>query len=175
MARAPLVPDAHLFDLAMRDVAPLKRRRARARPVVAAPRPAAAPPVVRSVPVASMPALPPARPPARAAAEPGLDRNTAKRFARGEMPIDSAIDLHGMTQMRAHEALDRFVAAALKGGARVLLVVTGKGRQGEGILRRHVPEWLKAGPYASRILRLSPARPPHGGEGAFYVLLRRAR
>lgn len=175
MARAPLVPDAHLFELAMRDVTPLKRRRARARPapvhvahVVAAP-----PAVPRPVPAPAAP--PPPRPSARATAEPGLDRNTAKRFARGEMPIDAAIDLHGMTQARAHEALDRFVAAALKGGARVLLVVTGKGRLGEGILRRHVPEWLKAGPYASRILRLAPARPPHGGEGAFYVLLRRAR
>jgi DNA-nicking Smr family endonuclease len=177
MTRKAVVPDAHLFELAMRDVTPLQRRRARAKPPVPAPVPrAAAAPPAAPRPAPPLPAFqPPPRPSARAAPEPGLDRNTAKRFARGEMPIDSAIDLHGMTQARAHEALDRFVAAALKGGARVLLVVTGKGRLGEGILRRHVPEWLKAGPYASRILRLAPARPPHGGEGAFYVLLRRAR
>jgi DNA-nicking Smr family endonuclease len=180
MTRKAVVPDAHLFELAMRDVAPLKRRRARARPAAPPPVPVARtavaavpPPPPRPIPIAAAP--PPPRPSARAAAEPGLDRNTAKRFARGEMPIDSAIDLHGMTQARAHEALDRFVASALKAGARVLLVVTGKGRLGEGILRRHVPEWLKAGPYASRILRLAPARPPHGGDGAFYVLLRRTR
>ena len=63
----------------------------------------------------------------------------------------------------------------MKAGARVLIVVTGKGRQGEGVLRKQVPEWLKLGPHASRILRLASARVQHGGEGAYYVLLRRNR
>lgn len=172
------VPDAHLFDLAMRDVTPLKRRKKL--PVRAEPKPpepaaretaqrrAVYVPLVPSVPLAP-------RAPARKAAEPGLDRNTARRFERGEMPIENAIDLHGMTQARAHEALDAFIASAVKAGARMLLVVTGKGRQGEGVLRRHVPEWLRAGPYAGRILRIAAARIQHGGEGALYILLRRAR
>jgi len=176
--RTATVPDAHLFEIAMRDVVPLKRRKARAKPV--APTVVAEPPpmqVVRRtsyVPL-SVAAPPPPRTPARKAPEPGLDKNTARRFERGELPIDSAIDLHGLTQARAHEALDRFIAGAVRAGARVLIVVTGKGKQGEGVLRKQVPEWLKLGPHASRILRLAPARVQHGGEGAYYVLLRRNR
>ncbi len=173
------VPDAHLFELAMRDVTPLKRRKkVRARVETKPPEPAAREAArARAVYVPLVPAaapLPP-RPASRKANEPGLDRNTARRFERGEMPIDSAIDLHGMTQARAHEALDAFVGAAAKSGARMLLVVTGKGRQGEGVLRRHVPDWLRSGPHAGRILRLASARIQHGGEGAFYILLRRVR
>ena len=83
--------------------------------------------------------------------------------------------MHGLTQQRAHAALDRFMAEAVSAGLRMLLVVTGKGKQGEGVLRRQVPEWLRGGPFASRILRLANARLPHGGEGALYVLLRRNR
>ncbi|MBI3503843.1 MAG: Smr/MutS family protein [Proteobacteria bacterium] len=175
--RTATVPDAHLFELAMRDVAPLKRRKARAKPaaapVAAEPVPV---PVVRRTAYVPLPVqAPPPRAPSRKAPEPGLDKNTARRFERGELPIDSAIDLHGLTQARAHERLDAFVGNAVKAGARVLLVVTGKGRLGEGILRKHVPDWLKLGPHASRILRLASARLQHGGEGAYYVLLRRNR
>lgn len=178
MARRPAtVPDAHLFELAMRDVTPLRRRKSRAKP--AAPVVAAAPapePIARRAAYMPLPVqAPPPRAPSRKAPEPGLDKNTARRFERGELPIDSAIDLHGLTQARAHEALDAFVANAVRAGARVLLVVTGKGRLGEGILRKHVPDWLKLGPHASRILRLASARIQHGGEGAYYVLLRRNR
>ncbi len=176
--RTATVPDAHLFEIAMRDVVPLKRRKARAKPaaapvVVAEPSPVS---VMRGTAYVPLPVqAPPPRAPSRKAPEPGLDKNTARRFERGELPIDSAIDLHGLTQARAHEALDRFIAGAVKAGARVLIVVTGKGKQGEGVLRRQVPEWLKLGPHASRILRLATARVQHGGEGAYYVLLRRNR
>jgi DNA-nicking Smr family endonuclease len=180
MARRPAtVPDAHLFEIAMRDVTPLKRRKPRAKPAAPVHTPVPAPAITPVVPRTTyMPlpvAAPPPRAPARKAPEPGLDKNTARRFERGELPIDSAIDLHGLTQANAHEQLDRFVGNAVKAGARVLLIVTGKGRLGEGVLRKQVPEWLKLGPHASRILRLAPARIQHGGEGAYYLLLRRAR
>lgn len=175
--RNATVPDAHLFEIAMRDVVPLKRRKARAKPapvpVVAEPSPISVMRRTAYVPLSVQ--APPPRAPSRKVPEPGLDKNTARRFERGELPIDSAIDLHGLTQARAHEALDAFVGKAVKAGARVLIVVTGKGKQGEGVLRRQVPEWLKLGPHASRILRLASARVQHGGEGAYYVLLRRNR
>jgi len=77
--------------------------------------------------------------------------------------------------MRAHQALDRFMADAVASGARMLLIVTGKGKDGDGVLRRHVPDWLRLGPCAGRILRQAQARLPHGGAGAIYVLLRRNR
>jgi DNA-nicking Smr family endonuclease len=106
---------------------------------------------------------------------PGIDRRTAERFQKGEMAIDRRLDLHGMTQARAHAALDRFVRNAWQEGLRVLLIITGKGSGGEGVLRRSLPHWLEAGEHAPRVLRLTRAQPKHGGEGAFYVLLRRQR
>ena len=173
MTRKP-VPDIHLFEVAMRDVVPLrktKKPKAVPKSLLAKSSVAAA----RIVEVPVLFSMPSPKTPARAAALPGLDRNTARRFERGELPRDRAIDLHGLTQQRAHAALDRFMAEAVSAGLRMLLVVTGKGKQGEGVLRRQVPEWLRGGPFASRILRLANARLPHGGEGALYVLLRRNR
>jgi DNA-nicking Smr family endonuclease len=106
---------------------------------------------------------------------PGIDRRTAERLRKGEMAIDRRLDLHGMTQERAHAALDRFVRGAWADGARMLLIITGKGSGGEGVLRRSLPQWLNAGEHAPRVLRMETAQPKHGGGGAFYVLLRRQR
>lgn len=93
------------------------------------------------------------------------------------MAIDRRIDLHGMTEAAAHAALDRFVRHAWQEGARVLLVITGKGsvREGGGVLRRNLPRWLAAGENAPHVLRVEQAQLRHGGQGAYYVLLRRQR
>jgi DNA-nicking Smr family endonuclease len=106
---------------------------------------------------------------------PGIDRRTAERLRKGEMAIDRRLDLHGMTQANAHASLDRFVRGAWADGARLLLIITGKGSGGEGVLRRSLPQWLQAGEHAARVLRMETAQPKHGGGGAFYVLLRRQR
>jgi DNA-nicking Smr family endonuclease len=115
-----------------------------------------------------MPAPPP---------NPGIDRRTAERLRKGAMDIDRHLDLHGMTEAAAHAALDRFVRQAWREGARVLLVITGKGsvRDGGGVLRRNLPRWLAVGDSAAHVLRIESAQPRHGGSGAYYVLLRRHR
>jgi DNA-nicking Smr family endonuclease len=168
------LPDIHLFELAMRDVAPLRKSSPkRFSPAIAVPPKAPAVVAADAVPLFFSRAVP--APPPKSAPNPGLDRNTARRFERGELPIDRAIDLHGLTEARAHQALDRFMADAVASGARMLLIVTGKGKDGDGVLRRHVPDWLRLGPVGGRILRQAQARLPHGGAGALYVLLRRNR
>lgn len=175
--RKAIVPDAHLFEASMRDVKPLKgKRRARA-----VPKPAPAPTPVVEKPIVytarSPRGLPPASKPAAAPKPqvPGLDGSTERKLTRGLLEIDATIDLHGMTQAQAHTTLDRFVGRHVNQASRVLLVVTGKGKGGDGVLKRQMPEWLMAGPYASRILRIVTAARGHGGGGAFYVLLRRKR
>jgi DNA-nicking Smr family endonuclease len=111
-----------------------------------------------------------------------LDRRGRKRVASGRDPIDARIDLHGKTQSEAHDALVRFVRRAQSNGARIVLVVTGKGsgtsRDGEharGVLRRQVPLWLALPEFRSLILGFEEAHVTHGGEGALYVRLRRIR
>ncbi len=175
--RKAIVPDAHLFEASMRDVKPLKAKR-RARAV---PKPAQVITPVVEKPIiytAKSPrGLPPSPKPAAAPKPqaPGLDGSTERKLTRGLLEIDASIDLHGMTQVQAHTTLDRFVGRHVNQASRVLLVVTGKGKGGDGVLKRLMPEWLMAGPYASRILRIVTAARGHGGGGAFYVLLRRKR
>jgi DNA-nicking Smr family endonuclease len=109
----------------------------------------------------------------------GLDRRLRQRLARGRAGIDARIDLHGLTQAEAHDALARFLGGSRAEGARIVLVITGKGMRGadpdRGVLRRQVPLWLRSPKLREAVLGFEPAGPAHGGEGAFYVRLRRVR
>ena len=107
----------------------------------------------------------------------GVSKAQADRMRRGQLPIEARLDLHGHTQVEAHRALDGFLAAAQASGKRCVLVVTGRGlaKQDGGVLRRAVPRWLNQPPNRARILAFDRAQPRHGGVGALYVLLRRAR
>lgn len=91
------------------------------------------------------------------------------------MPIDARIDLHGMTRASAQDALYGFLDRAHGRGHRCVLVITGKGTGGGGVLRRELPLWLNESRLRPLVLSIQPAQPRHGGGGAFYVLLRRQR
>ena len=134
--------------------------------VVKPPRPAG--PKKASPPLASLkPAPPPLTP---------LSRRMKRGVARGKQAIDARLDLHGLTQSEAHAALLRFLRNAGARDARLALVITGKGRGAEpGVLRRQVPQWLGLPEFRSLVLGFEDAHVTHGGEGALYVRLRRAR
>jgi DNA-nicking Smr family endonuclease len=100
-----------------------------------------------------------------------MDRRTAQRLKRGQMPIEARLDLHGMTQTEAHEALARFIAHSHAAGLRAVIVITGK----SGVLHGAVPRWLEEGGNRARILTAARAHAQHGGAGALYLLLRRQR
>lgn len=89
--------------------------------------------------------------------------------------LAGAIDLHGLDQGRARAALTAFVLRGHGEGRRVVLVITGKGAGGDGVLRRRVPEWLAEPPLRALIAAVSPADRRHGGDGALYVALKRGR
>lgn len=108
-----------------------------------------------------------------------LGRRVRQRVARGRDPIDARIDLHGLTQIEAHAALLRFLHRAQEDGARIVLIVTGKGSglgdavTGRGVLRRQVPMWLALPQFRRLIIGFEDAHVSHGGQGALYVRLRR--
>ena len=109
-----------------------------------------------------------------------LTRRTKKRIARGNHAIDGRLDLHGMTQAEAHDALFGFLRAKQVRGAKVVLVITGKGARGgddggRGVLKRMVPLWLRLPEFRGLIVGFESAAVGHGGEGALYVSLRKAR
>jgi DNA-nicking Smr family endonuclease len=102
-----------------------------------------------------------------------------QRVARGRMPIDGIIDLHGMRQDEAHRALLNFIHRKHHDGAAVVIVVTGKGdpdpERGRGVLRRMVPHWLADPGLRRCVLGYEEAAQQHGGGGALYVRIRRPR
>lgn len=157
--------DKAIWALAMADVTPAKGR--------TAPASEAMPPVKTKTPVRARAASLPApvqtqkSPPARE-----LDKRTRERFESGKMQIEATLDLHGYDRGRARQALNGFLIRAWEEAKRCVLVVTGKG---QGILRSQVPEWVEEPDLRSIVLRVSPARQRDGGNGAFYVLLRRQR
>ena len=111
------------------------------------------------------------------AARPASTGAPPDRLRRGRLGVDARLDLHGLTQHAAHDALVRFVLDAHARGRRSLLVITGKGTfgDGRGILRARVPDWLNDPPLRDKVLAIETAQPKDGGAGALYVLLKRRR
>ncbi len=109
-----------------------------------------------------------------------LGRRERAKLSRGRTDIDARLDLHGMTQTRAHRALLNFLHTAQANGMSFVLVITGKGRataaeSERGILRRQVPQWLSLPEFRNLVVGFEEAHVGHGGAGALYVRMRRAR
>lgn len=104
---------------------------------------------------------------------PPQDRAGEKRVRRGKLKIGATLDLHGHTQDTGRAALARFLRAAQARGDATVIVVTGVGRGGEGVLRRRLPEWLAASEVRPLVAGYAQAHRAHGGAGAFYVFVKR--
>jgi DNA-nicking Smr family endonuclease len=169
--------DARLWRIVTATVRPLRRRPA-ARPRVeaaavspSAPGPTA--PEARAKPPGPSPrprAAAPRHHPPTQPIEPGRRR----RLERGRDELAATIDLHGLDQQRARAALTGFLLRGFAEHRRAILVITGKGALGDGVLRRRVPEWLAEPPLRQIVAGLSEAHRRHGGEGAIYVALKRS-
>jgi len=175
MARTKPPPgesDRALWQAVMQGVKPLRRvaRHAKTTPPESVP-----PPPKPGAAAARIGAAPPTLPPLTPGIAAGIDKRSFARFKRGRMTIEARLDLHGLTQDEAHRALTRFIARAIADEMRLLLIITGKGRLGQGVLRDAVPRWLNEPGARPHILALAPAQIGDGGSGALYVLLRRRR
>lgn len=162
-----LTADEH--KLWRRVASSVKPRRAKAPPAEETP----SPPPTRTVQ-----RTPPAQPPPvrRSApnASPPQDRGGEKRVRRGTIEIGASLDLHGHTQDSARTVLFRFLRAAQARGDRTVVVITGAGRAGQGVLKQRLPEWLAQRDVRALLSGFAPAHRAHGGAGAFYVFLKRA-
>lgn len=106
-----------------------------------------------------------------------LEKPVHKKIAKGRLPIDAKIDLHGMVQSEAHDALYGFLCRSHRQGLRHVLIVTGKGRSmgSEGVLKRAVPLWFSKPEFRMLISSYHDAAINHGGDGALYLRLSRLR
>src|SRR6202022_2657024 len=172
-----------LWESVAKQTKPLRKKPRAAKAETAAPaaealvaaKSAAPPkPLPSSISRAPRPDPPPAAPPLAP-----LGRRERSQLSRGRKEIDARLDLHGMTQTRAHRALSGFLQRAHSEGLTFVLVITGKGRMGaeseRGVLRRQVPQWLSLPEFRSLVVGFEEAHIGHGGEGALYVRIRRSR
>lgn len=129
------------------------------------------------------PALPVTPPPPPHRSDAGLDSHWNQRLTHGSRPPELVLDLHDHTLQAAHRRLDEGLAQAKAMGARLVLVVTGRPRpvagadrgSSRGAIRAEILDWLAIGPHAADIAAIRPAARRHGGEGALYIVLKRAR
>jgi DNA-nicking Smr family endonuclease len=169
-----------LWESVAKQTKPLRKKPRAAKAPAAVPDPvspvaakqAEPPPLHRTLraPKPAPPAAPPLAP---------LGRRERSQLSRGRKEIDARLDLHGMTQIRAHRALSGFLQRAHHDGLTFVLVITGKGKMGadseRGVLRRQVPLWLNLPEFRTLVVGFEEAHIGHGGEGALYVRIRRAR
>jgi DNA-nicking Smr family endonuclease len=173
-----------LWESVAKQIKPLRKRLRAAKAQIASSESDA--PAAANAAASSRP-LPPARisraaKPDSAPAPPPLaplGRRERSQLSRGRKDIDARLDLHGMTQTRAHRALAGFLQRAHSDGLTFVLIITGKGKIGaeseRGVLRRQVPQWLSLPEFRSFVVGFEEAHIGHGGEGALYVRIRRAR
>lgn len=178
--RGPTEEELELWRRVTETIAPLEETRGRPK-TSAAPKP---PPSSKKAAEAPVPAFVPPKPPLPKAppALAPMDRRTRSRVSRGLVAVDRRVDLHGLTQATAERRLEKFLRDAQAEGARVVLVITGKGQAGDGaresergVLRRMVPQWLSAPGLRSVVVGFEEAARNHGGSGALYVRIRRER
>ncbi len=114
----------------------------------------------------------PQAPPASA-----FDRVSLRKIKTGKLPVEDVLDLHGLRLDAAHHALEAFILTCAARGLKLVLVITGKGdrfvKSEGGVLRQSVPRWLKESGLARAVSGFTKAAQAHGGEGAFYVRLKK--
>lgn len=181
------LPDFELWTEIAKSVKPLRRRgtkKVTPAAAVEAPKPA---PKISAVHVRVPRTVVKVPPPIT-----GFDRRTTQKLTRGNVEIESRLDLHGTGVEMARVGLLQFLRQAYAQGLRTVLVITGKGDspyarhtlhgsdhfhapERQGRLRRLMPEWLHEAEFRALVSGFQPAHPKHGGGGAFYVRMRRTR
>lgn len=151
--------DYYLWNRVKRTVAPLKKGSARSEKKATREE------------FAAMMQVPPPKPAERPDDGPLYERKD-KKTRRGKVEVDIKIDLHDMTREQAFDALRRTLIRSYNHNKKTILVVTGKGLRGEGVLRRSFPAWINHADIRPLIAEFAPAHQRHGGSGAWYVFLK---
>lgn len=102
----------------------------------------------------------------------GISRTDAKRIRSGQVMPTARLDLHGMTKDNARIALRRFISDRQMENHQHVLVITGKGTAGKGVIRQALPNWLDESPLSEQVVAYHTAKPKDGGTGAWYLKLR---
>jgi len=114
----------------------------------------------------------------------GIHKRLDQKMTRGHVEIDASIDLHGLNQEQARLELNNFILRSKKNNFKIVLVITGKGNSPKtdslyevdnsqrGVLNKNLPLWLKKDEIRKNINGYRYASQKHGGQGAYYILLK---
>ncbi len=104
-----------------------------------------------------------------------VERGILDRLSRGSHQIDMSIDLHGYTIEDSYKVFYNAFICAIKNNLRLMLVITGKGDKNSHSIRSQLLRWVNIPEISSYIIYISEAHRKHGGDGAFYLVLRKKR
>ena len=102
-----------------------------------------------------------------------LSKKNIRDFNKGNVFIEKKLDLLGFNQVDAKNLLEDFINQSIENGKRLILIITGKGKEGEGVIKNNIISWLNNKSLRNKILAVNHASKKHGGSGAIYILLRK--
>ena len=103
----------------------------------------------------------------------GVRNKNLKKLRSGKFTIQSKLDLHGYRLHDAEKIFYNFVIKSHQKGNRNLLIITGKGQDGEGKIRKSLHTWINKNDLSKLVVYYTHASPKDGGYGAYYIRLRK--
>ena len=103
----------------------------------------------------------------------GVRNKDLKNLRSGKFTIHSKLDLHGYKLVDAEKNFYNFITKNYEQGNRNLLIITGKGQDGEGKIRKSLHTWINKFGFSKLVIFYTHASPKDGGYGAYYVRLRK--
>ncbi len=105
----------------------------------------------------------------------GLSKRNIKELRSGKFQIETSLDLHGYKVIEAEKVFFNFLLQCLNSNIRNILIITGKGNDGNGKIKQSLPIWLNDPKVSHFIYVYSFASKKDGGEGAYYIRLRNTK
>ena len=112
-----------------------------------------------------------------------IDKKKLNLLKRGKLEPEIILDLHGMNTVIAKKKSIEFIRSNYLNGKRLLLIITGKGKSSKtsffengtqiGIIRKSLKSWLYESDMRTKILGIVSSHIIHGGEGAYYIYLKK--
>ena len=101
-----------------------------------------------------------------------LNSKIKKQIKSNRLNFDAIIDLHGKTEVQAHESIKNFIKDCYFNSLKNIIIVTGKGTNSKGKLKLKTPLWLKSEDLSKYVVGFETMPHNKGGEGALFVQLK---
>ena len=102
-----------------------------------------------------------------------ISKKNIRNFSKGNVFIENKLDLHGYNQIEAKSLLKEFISSSIQKNYRLILVITGKGKDEQGVIKSNILTWLNSKDLRNKILAVNHASKKHGGQGAIYIFLKK--